>query len=829
MQPLIDAQHLCQRECEGCPFTGPKVGSKGNPEAKIVFVAESPGYQEVRTRIPLTGPSGRIFHEFVPNDDSIYILNALECCPPSKLKGEQRMNTATLACHDRLIERIQAHPRRIIVGMGNPAMRSLTGDMSIKITKIRGRLVESPYAELGIMPVVHIAALMRGTGSFRQWKEDINYALELGAGGNPRDHLKAEVQVVPVTPGDPVQTQCHVDEIMEVLTSSQQYPHLTADIETTGLQYYDRPQWTVTKNSKTIHTPQPAGRILSIGITPEHDKSISYCFWPAHLPYLKRYLESHQIRWAWHNGKFDVKFLRAVGINARVDDDTMLMSYTLDESGGVHDLEQVSGDVLDAPDYKYMIQPYLPNKDSSYELIPPSVLAEYQAIDTSNTAQLRPALKQRITRDTKLDALYHDTLIPASEMLAWVEMNGIAVDEERIAENEDFFSDMKAHTREELCDLIGGNINPGSYKQIGRLLYRHLKFPNKHKGSTEKGILENLREMCKPDDIRIEIITKILEYRKAAKMHGTYVKGLRKWISSDGRIHSNYKIHGTRTGRLSSAEPNMQNPPRLPQIRGSFVAAEGYELVEVDLSQAELRSLAAVSGDPVLCDIYNTEGDLHDDLAIYLFPGWDERRREAKGTDLFQQAYEERVKCKNVNFGIVYGITAFGLYDQIGGLLTRCAEMIDGWFIRYNVAGKFIGKCRRAPTSNQVITTCFGRKKRVGLVSRSNLKHLQNEAANFPHQSIASDITLMTAIFVWRLLRLWGVKIVNLVHDSIIMEVPILADGGELRERVINLVSNTLAQVPKDYGLVRVPFKSDAEVGHRWGSLSKYPELKEAA
>ncbi len=792
-QPRMDC-HLPQLECEGCPFRGPKVGSKGNPEAELVWVAESPGVQEVRQGIPLIGPSGKIFHHFVPDDDSSYILNALECHPLKALKKDATMNLAAMCCHDRLIEKITAHPRRLIVAMGNSAVRSLTGDFSLKITQIRGRLIPSPLAELGIMPIVHVAALMHGTGSFREWREDVLYALELGAGGSPREHIPADVQVV-----SPFIPQSGIDWLFkEILCYGNN--KLTGDIETTGLDHIK-------------------DRILSLGITPANDLGISYCFYPWHFPLIRKYLETEDISWAWHNGKFDVKFLRRVGIQARVDDDTMLLSYALDEEGGVHSLETVSADVLDAPDYKYMIQEYLPNKDSSYELVPPPVLAAYQAIDTSNTAQLLPILRGRVAGDPALEKLYVDTLLPASEMLAWVEDNGICTDPDRLDENEVFFNGgidangetvigMKADINQQITELTGYELNPASPKQVSRLLFKGYKFPNRKKGSTDKKVLARLQK-----DTEHPIFELILSHRKAVKMYGTYVKGLRKHVHKEtNRIHATFLIHGTRTGRLAARDPNLQNPPRLPQIRGTFVAARGYELVEVDLSQAEIRSLAALSGDETLVACFNEGKDLHGNLAESLFPGWHPER---------EGAYEQRVKCKNVNFGIMYGITKFGLQGQIGGPLEESSRMLTGWDLRYPGAAEYIALCRACPSNNVVMTTPWGRKKRVGLVSRENLPFLQNEAANFPHQSIASDITLHAGIRTWRPLRDMGVRFVDLIHDSILMEVPITSDN-HTRIAAIQMVAREMRQVPIDYGITRVPFIADAEYGHRWGSLEKY-------
>ncbi len=771
--------HAAQDTCEGCPFRGPKVGSKGNPEAPLVFVAESPGANEVREGVPLIGPSGKIFHNFVPDDDSIYVLNAMECHPLQSLKKEAIMNKAAMCCHDRLIDRVAAHPRRLVVAMGNPAVRSLTGDYSYKITKIRGRLIESPLAELGIMPIVHIAALMKGTGSFRQWREDILYALELGAGGSPREHIPATVEIVPDDA-----TQEYVDELFAKMDTE-----LTGDTETTGFDH--------------IHD-----RILSIGVTPSSNMGTSFCFWPIHFPLVKRHLENRAIHWCWHNGKFDIKFLRRAGIQARVDDDTMLMSYTLDEEGGVHDLETVSADVLDAPDYKYMIKPYLPNKDTTYEAIPKQVLAEYQAIDTSNTAQIRDIYRERIRQDSQLEALYTDTLLPASEMLTWVEENGICTDPDRLDENETYFAEMKADIQGQITELTGYELNPGSPKQVSRLLFKGYKFPNRKKGSTDAKVLARLQK-----DTEHPIFALILKHRKAVKMYGTYVKGLRKHVHPNtNRIHATFLIHGTRTGRLAARDPNLQNAPRLPQVRGTFVAAPGYELIEVDLSQAEIRSLAALSGDETLIECFRAGEDLHGNLAEALFPGWHPER---------EGAYEQRVKCKNVNFGIMYGITEFGLQGQIGGPLEEARRMLAGWYDQYPGAAEFIRRCRACPASNIIMTTCFGRKKRVGLVSRENLQFLQNEAANFPHQSIATDITTHAAIRTWKELKSMRVRIVNLIHDALLMERP-LSSGIAGRKKVIQLVARELRQVPIDYGLTKVPFMADAEYGHRWGSLQKY-------
>ncbi|MEE9601075.1 MAG: uracil-DNA glycosylase family protein, partial [Thermoplasmata archaeon] len=176
--------------CKGCPFHGPKVGWRGNPEAPVVIVGESPGPQEVREGLPFfeKAPSGSLLWGLVPGgtDADVLVTNALECSPPQKTKDQTVIAEACGCCHDRLVSQITAYPRRIILALGNAAAWSLTGDFGIKITQDRGQTIPSELAQLGIMPIVHPAALFHGSGSFRQFKGDLEYSFHLASGGRLR-------------------------------------------------------------------------------------------------------------------------------------------------------------------------------------------------------------------------------------------------------------------------------------------------------------------------------------------------------------------------------------------------------------------------------------------------------------------------------------------------------------------------------------------------------------------------------------------------------------------------------------------------------------------
>lgn len=784
---IIPPEHQPRKSCEGCPFGGPKVGSRGDVTSNFVIVGESPGQEECRTKVPFSGPSGNVLHTFIPRERPLYVLNAMECHPRKSIKDEKRLNKAALCCNPRLLEKIQAHPRRIIVAMGNAAVRSLTGNYGLKITQVRGRLIPSPLSELGILPVIHPAALMRGTGSYRQFRQDLEYALELADGGSIREYTEPTW----ISVEDPKSAILHL--LRQEAKVGDGEIHLTGDIETAGFDYTTDP-------------------ILNIGISSRAGSPV-YCFTPEHIPWLRSLLQSRTIQWAWHNGKFDIKFFRAqYGVRARVDDDTMLMSYALDETRGVHDLETVAADVLNAPDYKDMLKPYRPTKKTSYAAVPKPILDKYLAIDVANTAKIRNIYRERIRKDPALEKLYTKTLIPASELLAHVETNGFHVDQEWLNDAEGYLDEEIDKHRARVIEAAGVNFNPNSPDQLAVVLFKKLKLPNIGKGSTDKNVLTKLRENPRTDH---PILAALLDYRKVAKAQSTYVRGMRRHIHPDGRVRATYLLHGTITGRLASRNPNLQNIPRDWIIRGIFDAAPGYVILEVDLSQAELRSLAAVSGDPNLVRVYREGGSIHKELAVFLFgEEWKKNYSMPKGTPEYDKAYEQYTRCKNVNFGIVYGITARGLSDQIGDSVAVAQQYIDGWANRFPVAWDFIGKCRRAPKNNQILTTTFGRKKRVGLVTQGNIKNLMNESANFPHQSIASDITLHSAMRVNPWLKQFDARIVNLVHDSILMEVP---NDYTTVMTIAEHTKKVMEQVPRDWGITRVPFVADAEVGDRWG------------
>jgi uracil-DNA glycosylase family 4 len=795
--------------CAECCFGGPRVGSRGNPKARIVVVAEAPGTQELITGIPLFGPSGKVFWNTIGEalrvagldaNEDIYVLNAMQCLPPRGKIGESaQKNTARLSqgvriCNQRLMGQILEHPREIIITMGNHALHSVTGNYGHKITMVRGKLIPSNASRLGILPVIHPAALLRGTGNYRQFKMDLFYAVDLATRGEFALKRPVEPDFVMICDTFQKLAQC----VRELWNAK----YVAADIETGGFNRWNGPDG------------KGADEILCIGLAADPKRIFVVPEKYVHI--LGILFRRPSIRFIWHNGKFDIGFLRQLPGCERVSvgEDTMLLSYALDEGGGIHDLEQVAGDLIGAPDYKNMLKPYLPNKKTSYRVIPKDVLYKYLSLDVSNTLQIWQIMRPWVARDKRLETLYTRVLLPASELLYHIEQNGlelcplaVKVNRKRLQKEIDD-AELRLNA---VCKKYGSaSVNPNSPTQLAVLLYDVIKLKPKRAGdrSTDADHLDDLAKH--------PVVAAIQAYRKAAKAKSTYVDSLEKHTRPDGRVHATYLIHGTRTGRLSSRKPNMQNQPRDRRIRGMFYAGRGRVYIKADLNQAELRSLTLLSKDDYLLEVYspNSKRSLHKETAKDFFGGdWLERykRKEVKAED-------ELMRAKAVNFGIVYGRTAESLAEEFNIPPEEARRWIEVWFARSPKAKKFIQSCRDCVLEGKTMLTPFGRKKRHHIVTQENLRDLQNEASNFPHQAIASDINILGAAKARPLLACLGFFPVNIVHDEIMFEGP---DDPALIKEAKDILVKCMQAIPVEWGLTAVGFVAEADVGRRWSIWRK--------
>jgi uracil-DNA glycosylase family 4 len=804
LSPRVTNEHACLE----CPFKSRTCGSIGPQDSPFVIVGESPGQNEAIYGVPFIGESGELLRKMLASSGYLegthiepYITNAVKCLPTGK-KDQSSMANACKSCRANLIAEVAAFPRKVILALGASAVWSLTGDYRLKITQVRGQIFPSALAEYGIVATVHPAFLLRGGGSLPKFISDVKTATNF-VRGIERVRYKDSTHTMLATPED-------LRKVLQTLrglcngstaTNVSSPIYVGTDIETSG--------FSALEDHMLCHF---------FGWEDTHNYGIpKYAFKdPEYLSVIKELMEfrPEKVRYVWHNGKFDIQFFWELGIAARVDEDLMLLSYALDENKGLHDLEQVSNDAVAAPNWKGMLDAYRPNKDDSYEVIPPDVLHLYAGKDVSATLQSWRVLRERVRNDRHLEKLYTKVLIPSSFTLACIEFNGMEVDFDQQAKNEVRLQEemykLQYDFDTETIKLCNRVFNFNSPPQVSELLYEILKVPPIAGAiNTRKSTLEAL-----PKD---PLISMILKFRKHSKAYGTYVRPLVEYkdekgklrpghVKMDGRVHATYLLHGTVTGRLASRKPNMQNPPRDAEIRGQFCAAPDHMLIEVDLNQAELRCLAELSGCPDLMSIYldKSHPGLHHEVSVTLF-----------GEDYTD---EDKMRAKAVNFGIVYGRTGASIADEFDMDPAEGERWVTGWAARFPVAWQFIQRCREAPLQGHLLITPFGRKRRFGVVNKQNMHSVQNEASNFPHQSIASDITLVANGKVIRHPD-YRARIVNLVHDAGIHEVK---NEPELVDQQASLIQQHMQVEATYWGLNKVPFQADVKIGTHWGRLNKY-------
>ena len=774
--------------CGQCPVSGgPYVGSRGPIEASIAIVGEAPGEQELRAGKPFIGPSGQLLEATLRKaglepDEALYITNALQCRP----KEAPPPNSSLKACQARLYSELSQGNFKVILALGNSAMRSLLGDYNLKITQERGRMLDS---SLGVvLPTYHPAAVLRNPQYYTHMLHDFRTAVEYVYQGTRRD------------PGQTQYTIVKPETLTRALQGLMKQTRLVCDIETTGLDPL-------------------RDEILCVGIAWAKNKVLvltpDLLEWEA----TKIFFQDYQGYWTWHNGKFDIKFLNQVGLEPRLDHDTMLMHYALDETKGTHDLKQLSQVYLGADHYAEELKPYLKTKATSFAKVPKPVLYKYMARDCDYTYQLHEVLSQEINKEHNrgLTGLYATLLMPAANFLLKVEQKGIYVNQDTL---EKVGAELEINMEESVlrlnelaegswdpdlyCEQTGSKsypefMNPASPQQMAWMLFRQFRLrPRRgYLMNTQEATLLNLTS-------EHPFVDELLNYRGLAKQYNTYVKGIKAALGPDGRVHTTYNIHGTVTGRLSSSNPNMQNIPRESTIRNIFEAAPRFRFVEMDYSQAELRVLAELSQDDFLMKCYLEGRDLHHEMAI----------------TFYGEGYtkDQRVRAKAVNFGIAYGRGPDSIAKEHKIPYSEAVGVVRSWYKRAPQAGAFINKCRQAPVLRRTLVTPFGRRRRFNLSTRDNLYALQNEASNFPIQSVASDLTLHSAIQIQELFnqQYYGrAHVVNIVHDSILAEIHDTINPEEVAHLMVT-VSERMPQILLD---AKVPFKADVKVGTVWGSL----------
>lgn len=798
-------------QCETCPLlvTGAYVPSYGPNRADVAIVGEAPGAYEARNGIPFTGPTGRLLNSILEHvkhpREEVFLTNATLCRPPStdpKKQNEPPPEQAVRACKPRLLKELGEHEVSTVVTLGNTASQDLL-NVRTPITRLRIGPPKSTSYGFRVIPTIHPAAALRHADSFPHIVTDFQKL------NGSKSNWSLPKWRATTSPSDAL-------AVLDLIHKFPKEQPIVVDIETAfdKDETFDHPQ---NYDLLCVGICYAVGRVIVIDEQSLREPSV--------LRALGALLRSRNL--IMHNGKSDCAGLSKTCGDLSVWFDTMLAHYVLDErtGGPLHGLEVLGMELLGTPKWKDWVKPYV-TPERGYADIPRDLLYKYNAVDCAVTWDLYELFSKQLD-DEGLRAV-HEFLVGAADQLKHVEMEGIAFDLQR---NEELHTEYLAK-----LDAIKGRVeqyvegqyekalskkriasgeyqpklNLGSPKQVGEYL-NHLGVQTE---STDEEHINELLELI--DNPRYasnptavfpirRFCSDLLEYRKEAKLYGTYIKGLRKNVKqSDGRVYSTFLLHGTWTGRLSSRSPNLQNIPRGSVIKAQFVpSGPGSIFVQCDYKAAELRVIACLAKDEYLRDILSDDSrDIHSEFSDIIF-----------GTGKWNK--EQRVLTKSFVYGIAYGRTPEGIASAFGisveaarqyhARLTSSIPATMQW--RQEIKGKIL--------RNQELTTPFGRKRRFWLITPENQKDVIKEGLSFIPQSTASDICLTSLCTLRPLLKeKFDADIRVPVHDSILVECR-KEDAEAVRATMVDVMGDSGDRVFQGY----VPFTVDSAIGSSWAEV----------
>ena len=505
------------------------------------------------------------------------------------------------------------------------------------------------------------------------------------------------------------------------------------------------------------------------------------------------------------NLKYDCTVLHNHGVMLNgIRFDTMLESYVLDSTGSRHDLDTLSLKYLGHKTIHYEDVAGKGKGQLSFNEVPVEVAAPYAAEDADITLRLHETLFPRLKKEVAQTELFDRIEMPLVPVLSKIERTGVRVDAQMLAAQSKELAERTQELEAKAHAEAGGVFNIASPKQIQEILFNRLGLPvisktPKGQPSTAESVLAELAEQH-------ELPKLILEHRGLSKLRSTYTEKLPRLINAhSGRVHTSYHQAAVATGRLSSSDPNLQNiPVRTAEgrrIREAFIPEAGYQLVAADYSQIELRIMAHLSADKGLLSAFEKGEDVHRATAAEVF-----------GVKLDSVSKDQRRSAKAINFGLIYGMSAFGLGRQLGIDRGKAQDYINLYFERYPGVRTFMDATRVQVREKKYVETVFGRRLYLPDISSSNHARRQGAeraAINAPMQGTAADLIklAMLAVDDWLSSDARDSRIIMQVHDELVLEVP---------ESDVSRVSQELSKLMSGVAELAVPLKVDAGIGNNW-------------
>jgi DNA polymerase-1 len=588
-----------------------------------------------------------------------------------------------------------------------------------------------------------------------------------------------------------VDTEEKLQKMMKELSNASE---ISVDTETTGLD------------------PITA-ELVGVGLCAKPGKAF---YVPAELftssTELKTLLTSGKVKLIGHNVKYDAQVLQAISYKLKaVSFDTMIASYLLNAGTRQHGLDALAFNELG-----YQMQPIedligVGKNQITMDQVPKEKVSWYCCEDVDMTLRLKEIFEPELKKNN-LSKVFTDIEMPLVEVLADVELNGIKLDVKllnRLAgEAEIDIKDLES----KIHKLAGREFNIASPKQLKEVLFDELKLEATNNKRTKTGVstsADNLEKMLGQHDI----IPKILEYREVTKLYSTYLTTLPEMVNKKtGRLHTSYNQTIAATGRLSSIDPNLQNIPVRgeglgSQVRKAFVAEKGYKLLSLDYSQIELRIVAHLAQDKKMMEVFKNNQDIHSKTAMEIF-----------GVSSDQLTKDMRRDAKTINFGILYGVSSFGLSSRVGEMTMGDAKQyIKKYFEAYPQVEQYIEQIKLQVNQEGFVRNELGRMRKFPEIKSGQFfirAAAERAAVNFPIQSLAADVIKVAMINIASKIKDQGsnIKLLLQVHDELVFEV---------KEDKVEEWAKKLIPMMEGAIKLSVPVKVEGKVGNNWGEMEE--------
>ena len=590
------------------------------------------------------------------------------------------------------------------------------------------------------------------------------------------------------------------EALREVVANIAEQPYFCFDIETTGFDMFGDRIVGMSLSTKAHEAWYvPFGH--NADVRPRNVIEAEYA------SIVRPIFENANIAKVGQNMKFDILFLRALGIAVKgVKWDTMLMHYLLDAESR-HGMDALAERYLNYSPISIETLIGKGAKQLTMDMVGVERVAEYAAEDADITLQLYEKLLPLLQEESSLLKLYYEIEEPMIDVLADMEWEGVCIDSNALRNYSSILSQKLAAIEGEIREMANEpNININSSRQLGELLFAKMRITSKPKMTKTKQFCTD-EEYLQSFAGEHKVVDLILEYRGLKKLLSTYVDSLPQLVNPvTGHIHTSYNQAVTATGRLSSTNPNLQNIPVREDvgrpIRASFVPSdERHEILSADYSQVELRLMAHLSGDENLCEAFREGKDIHSATAARIFK---------KSID--EVTSEERRRAKTANFGIIYGISSFGLSQRLRISRSDAKMLIDGYFDSYPKVKEYMDNAVAMAREKGYVETLFGRRRYLADIDsrNANARSLaERNAINAPIQGTAADIMKLAMVNVARRFKAEGVRsrITMQVHDEIVVD--LLRSERELVEKIVREEMEGAAKLS-------IPLTAECGVGANW-------------